>query len=526
MSTVSATRSIRELPGPRGLPLIGSLHQTWRLGRSHIVIEDWADRYGPLYKFRVARRLMVVVSDPEEINRVLRERPEGFRRWREIEAGFQEIGFPGVFSVEGEVWRRQRQLVVRALNTNHLHRHFHAIRVATERLHRRLTDAARSGDPINVTANLTAYTVDVTSTLAFGHDLNTLEHGDGELQQHIQRTFKMLSFRVFFPVPYWRWIKLRADRELAVSVKHLHSAVLGFIVQARERMSARPELFEEPENFLEAMLAAQREDGTFTDEEIIGNVFALLLAGEDTTAHTMAWTSWFLAQHPDAQARWAQEASDVLGEAPYPSDPGIVANLPYGEAVLRESMRLKAVANGTTVEALTDTTIRDTRIPAGTRLILELRQVSRRAGGPEYRPERWLNENEDGNHRDGNGAQGADRQPSQKEFLAFGAGPRFCPGRNLAFLESKTAMAMIARNFQIELDESAAPVTEHFAFTMIPRGLRVRLRERTGNKPTESATARAGVSANADGSEGIGESGCPAATNGQRQPAPSPHGAG
>jgi hypothetical protein len=38
-------------------------------------------------------------------------------------------------------------------------------------------------------------------------------------------------------------------------------------------------------------------------------------------------------------------------------------------------------------------------------------------------------------------------------------------------------MAMIARNFELELDESAGPVREHFSFTMIPRRLRVRLRE-------------------------------------------------
>ena len=160
---------------------------------------------------------MVVISDAEEINRVLRERPEGFRRWRRSKRGrFQEIGFPGVFSVEGEVWRRQRQLAVTALNTNHLHRHFHVIRIATERLHRRLDAAPRR--PARNHRDLTSYTVDVTSTLAFGHDLNTLEHGDGELQQHIQRAFKMLNFRLFFPIPYWRWIRLPADRELARSV--------------------------------------------------------------------------------------------------------------------------------------------------------------------------------------------------------------------------------------------------------------------------------------------------------------------
>lgn len=31
-------------------------------------------------------------------------------------------------------------------------------------------------------------------------------------------------------------------------------------------------------------------------------------------------------------------------------------------------------------------------------------------------------------------------------------------------------MAMIARNFHIELDESAGPVSETFQFTMAPKG--------------------------------------------------------
>ena len=476
---MSALRSIADLPGPRGLPVLGNLHQTWHLDRAHLVVEEWADRYGPIFKFRVGRRLIVVVSDVDEINRVLRERPEGYRRWREIEMGFQEIGFPGVFSVEGDVWKRQRRLAVTALNSNHLHRHFHVIRTATERLHRRLQQAAREGRSIDISQEFTSYSVDVTSALAFGHDLNTLERGESELQRHIQQVFNMLNFRIFFPIPYWRWIKLPADRRLDRSVAELNRAVVGFIEQARERTTERPELFEAPENFLEAMLAAQREDGTFTDEEIIGNTFTLLIAGEDTTAHTMAWTSWFLAQHEDIQARWTQEALEVLGEEVFPTDHELVARFSYGEAVLRESMRLKSVANGITVEPLADTTVCDTHVPAGTRLILETRYAGRRASGAEYDPGRWLEEDE--------------RQaPEQKTFLAFGAGPRFCPGRNLAFLESKTAMAMIARNFELELDTTGRPVTESFTFTTIPKGLRVRLRERAAEKPIPTGATEAG----------------------------------
>jgi cytochrome P450 len=483
---VTASRSIAELPAPRGLPLLGNLLQTLPLHGAHLVVERWAERYGPIYKFRTGRRVTVVVSDVDEINRVLRERPEGYRRWHEIEAGFREIGFPGVFSVEGDAWRRQRRLAVTALNSNHLHRHFHVIRTAAERLRGRLSAAAREGRSIDITEVFTSYAVDITSTLAFGHDLNTLERGENELQRHIERVFSMLNFRLFFPVPYWRYFKLAPDRRLERSLAELNRAVSGFIAQARERMRERPELFEEPENFLEAMLAAQRADGTFSDEEIIGNTFTLLIAGEDTTSHTMAWTSWFLARHPDIQTRWAQEALQVLGEELVPSDHELVSRLFYGEAVLRESMRLKSVANGIVVLALADTTICDTYIPAGTRVILETRYAASRASGAAYDPERWLPDGE----RESPG-EASRETPDQKTFLTFGAGPRFCPGRNLAFLESKTAMATIARNFELELDDTQGPVTERFTFTMIPTGLRVHVRERESKPRRDPSQTRA-----------------------------------
>ncbi len=465
-----ATRSIADLPGPRGLPLLGNAHQV-RTSRLHLTLEQWCQRYGPIFRFDLGPRRIVALGDVDEINAVLRDRPDGFRRWRELQRVVDEIVGPFVFQAEGDDWRRQRRLAITALNSNHLQRYFHVVATASERLHQRLTTAARDGRSLDIAAELTAFTVDVTSALAFGHDLNTVQRGDSELQGHIQRSFEMLGRRTFAPVPYWRWVRLPADRALDRSLTVLHSAAATFIEQARRRMVERPELREAPENFLEAMLAAQDADGSFSDEEIIGNTLGFMNAGEDTTAYTMAWTLWFLAGSPTVQERWAREAQEVMGERPLLTDYETVEELRYGEAVLRESMRLKSVAPWNPVEPLADTTIAGTRIPAGTRVILLLRYAGLHAGeverASEFDPERWLN--------DGDGTPSA---PDQKTFLAFGAGPRFCPGRNLAFLESKTVLAMIARNFEVELDTTGGPVSELFQFTMIPKGLRVRLRER------------------------------------------------
>lgn len=481
---MSATRSIAELPSPRGLPLLGNAHQLMRTSRVHTRAERWSRRYGSIVRVDIGRRRIVGISDAEEIHRILRERPDAFRRWRDQEIVTREMGMlagkgdaaAGVFIAEGEEWKRQRRLVITALNTNHLHRYFDVIRTATERLHRRLGDAAADGRVLQITDELTSYTVDVISALAFGHDLNTLERGENELQRHIQRILEMTARRLAMPVPYWRWVKLPADRALQRSIAELRRAQEGFIAQSRERMKARPELFEEPENLLEAMLAAQRADPTFTDEEIIANVGTIITAGEDTTAHTLAWTMWLISSRGDIQQRLAAEADAALGADPFPTDHAAIEGLDYCEAVIRESLRMKTVGPLLTLEPLTDTTICDTRIPAGTRLLLLLREAGLQHGerASEFAPERWLDDGD---------------QEGVPKSLAFGAGPRFCPGRNLAFLEAKTALAMIARNFEIELDDSHGPVSEFFGFTMIPKGLRVRLRARATDRSIAAGAA-------------------------------------
>ena len=446
--------AIADLPGPRTLPGIGNAHRL-RPDRLHVMLEQWGRTFGPVFRFAIGPRQVVAFTAPEAINTILRERPDGFSRWREVKDVFEELGFTGVFAAEGDDWRRQRRLAVTALNSNHLHRYFEVIRVSTERLRARL--ATRTG-PFDIQDDFMSYTVDVTSALAFGHDLNTLERGDDELQRHIARVFPMLSRRITAPFPYWRYVKLPPDRAGERSMAALVAAIEGFIDDARARMQARPELFERPENFLESMLAAQAE-GRYSDKEVVGNTLTMLIAGEDTTAHTLAWASFLLAGDPAAQERLAAEALDVLGPDRTPQRAEAADGMRFGEAVLREAMRLKSTAPILLVEALADTFVAGVDLPAGTRVATLTRQAGLASGGSRFDPDRWL-----------------DRGADTKAFLTFGSGPRFCPGRNLAFLEGKAALAMLMRNFEISL--AGAPPREHFGFTMSPAGLRVALRAR------------------------------------------------
>jgi len=59
-----------------------------------------------------------------------------------------------------------------------------------------------------------------------------------------------------------------------------------------------------PQNLLEAMVVAADEPGSGIDDaQVAGNVLTMLLAGEDTTANTLAWCIWLLKEHPAALER-------------------------------------------------------------------------------------------------------------------------------------------------------------------------------------------------------------------------------
>ena len=102
-------RELDDLPGPRGLPLLGNLHQI-DSGKLHLILEGWAAQYGPTYQIRIGRRRLIVITDPKWCDQILRARPETFSRGAVQSAIFSEMNLDGVFSSEGDSWRRQRKL--------------------------------------------------------------------------------------------------------------------------------------------------------------------------------------------------------------------------------------------------------------------------------------------------------------------------------------------------------------------------------------------------------------------------------
>jgi cytochrome P450 len=472
------TRTLRhydELPGPRGVPIFGNALQV-QVPRLHQQMFAWSEEHGPLYKMRMMNRRLIVVADHELVATILRDRPEGFRRTTRLEEIWREMGLPGgVFGANGEVWKRQRRMVMAGFDPAHVKRYFPAMQKVANRLAARWALAAQKGQAIDLQADLMRYTVDTIAGLAFGAEVNTLESDADVIQQHLDKFFPTLFARILSPIPSWRWLRTAKVRAFERSMVEVKAAVDGFVSQARARLAADPARRTNPHNLLEAMIVAADEPSSGIDDaQVAGNVLTMLLAGEDTTANTLAWMIHLLWRNPATLHKAVAEVRAVLGDDEVLTMEKM-AQLEYVEACMNETMRLKPVAPTIPLQTLKDTTIGDVSVPAGVIVMNLMRRDSvsdhHVPEAASFKPERWL----------AVAGEAAMQAGSAKRVsMPFGAGPRICPGRYLALLEMKMAMATLLSRFEIQGVDTpdGQEAQEHLAFTMAPVGLRMRLRSR------------------------------------------------
>ena len=242
-----------------------------------------------------------------------------------------------------------------------------------------------------------------------------------------------------------------------------------FIQKARHEIVVQPELKSQPENFLQALLAEQEKTRAISDKEIYGNVFTLLLAGEDTTSNSISWALFYLMQHPHMYLKLREEADAVLAGNTVIQNVELLSELKYAEAIAMETLRIKPVTPTLFLESLEDQLINGLQLKKGVTIMMQSKVAQTSdvhfTEAETFMPERWL--------------AVADMPIHNIDvFRTFGAGPRFCPGKTLALHEMKMALSMIAKNFDLTLAVPVSEVKERFAFTMFPENLMLEIAKR------------------------------------------------
>jgi len=114
----------------------------------------------------------------------------------------------------------------------------------------------------------------------------------------------------------------------------------------------------------------------YTDELLVVEAIAMLLAGTETTAHTMAFALHELSKRPDLLQRLHDEAVDVFGDdrdAPLDITAATLSKLTFAGSVFKETLRLYPSVGMFIVRAVDRTLVGDHSVPAGADIILNVK---------------------------------------------------------------------------------------------------------------------------------------------------------
>ncbi|KAI0100910.1 vera protein [Nemania sp. FL0031] len=205
------------------------------------------------------------------------------------------------------------------------------------------------------------------------------------------------------------------------------------------------------ESFHKADRQAARGKQSGFVETLIANLKIFLFAGHDTTSSSICFMFKLLQDNPQTLATLRKEHDDVLGPDPEKAaqvltvSPQLLSSLPYTLGVIKETLRLHPLA-GTIRECAPDFYLTDdsnTQYPMdGFGAWMSAPAIHRHPKywprPDEFVPERWTV------------AEGDPLHPVHNAWVPFSIGARNCIGMELAMIELKLVLVLLARTFDIE----------------------------------------------------------------------------
>ncbi len=471
MSIIDLTQiNLKELPSPKGHLILGHYPQ-FKSSAKHLFLEQSVKECGELYSVNLFGKKFIVSAIHELNNQILKLRPEKFKRLPKIDSVLQEIGIFGVFNAEGEDWKRHRKLTTESLSLKKVKQYYKTVLKKSEKLLDKLDAYAIQGTTIDIQKEFMLFTVDVTTAIAFGYETNTIEGHNAIFQEHLEQIFIMLNKRNVSPIPLWKWYKSKKDKQLDESLKSIEHIIYDFINHTKKTLKNNFQKQKQPSNFLEALLI-ENSEGEFNDKEVYGNIFTMLMAGEDSTSSSLAWIIYYLCQHPSVVTKIRNEAYQVYKNYSCPNTFKEYQNLTYTNAVIQETLRLHPTTTQQIVESNEDCTVNGLTIAKGTCFILLNRYAQREekyfSEASKFIPERWLNTK-----------CPIHKVHSPQVVKAFGGGSRLCPGKNLAISEMVTIISILCKHYNFLLETPVNKIHEKHAFIVYPENLYIKLEKVT-----------------------------------------------
>ncbi len=374
-------------------------------------------RYGDIYKASVFGSAVYVVSAPEYCERILRWNWRNYPRKGQIVKRIALLLGSGLIASNGEFWASQRRMIQPAFCKNSIGGLTDIIAGVNAELLEKWKLAAKRGETVNVTHDVSCMVLKLTLVAIFGDDYAAVAPHFNILAGESARDFEFAAaFRPLGKIIVEIAAQRRRDNTSAADF-------LGALMQARDRERGEP----------------------MPDAQLAREVMTLVVAGHETTAGLLNWMWYLLSRNPRAQIR----LSDELDRLPWGEAPAMdaLAKYTYARQVIDEALRLYPPLWLMTRKALGDDQLGEFFVPAGTEIYISPYLIQRNPDlweAPDrFDPDRMSRDN------------GQDRH--ELALCPFGAGPRNCIGELFARVEIQIHLMMFARALRLRYDEAKPP---------------------------------------------------------------------
>lgn len=433
-------------PGPRPAPIVGNLLQ-FAAGPLDFLTQN-AREYGDVVLWNDHHAAIYQLNHPDLIETVLLKHRDTTHK-DPITTALNRVMGDGLLTAEDGAWKRHRKFASPAFRPKQIANYGSTMVTSA------IEDPPPDG-PIDASEWMSRITLHIVLRTIFGSEPGGTAHDAIRLTDAIMEDFDTEYHTAWRLVPEWfpsrhRLRFLRVAREL--------DTILRKVI--RDRATAG-----EGDDLLWSLLQARNEDGdALTETELRDDAITLFLAGHETTALTLAYALWQLAECPEWQDRLCAELAELDGD-PRVSD---LPNLPVLGSIVDEAMRLYPPAWTIGRKALADLHLDGVTIPKNSTILMPQWVVHRDPRwfrDPEqFRPDRWTSGETADLHR--------------FAFFPFGGGARVCIGNHFARMEALLVLAALVKRFRFLPEPGFSPELFPSVTLRSANGIHVRVEARS-----------------------------------------------
>ncbi|KAJ0052165.1 hypothetical protein Pint_03173 [Pistacia integerrima] len=387
---------------------------------------------------RLGGQVSILTANPANVQHILKTNFYNYPKGDRLRSTLFDFLGHGIFNIDGEEWKFQRQISSHEFNTKSLRKFFHTV-VETElsdRLIPILETAAANKQVLDFQDVLQRFAFDNICKIAFGYD-----------PEYLLPSFPEAKFaQAFDEGKIKRLLNIGSEKRLKLAASEVREFSKNII---KEKKLDPGESMDLLSRFLSS--------GQYDDDFVTDIIISFTLAGRDTTSAALTWFFLLISKNPEAEKEILKEIKEKSDTLVYED----IKDMVYTHASLCESMRFYPPVPVDSKFAEKDDVLPDgTVVKKGMRVAYHPYAMGRME-------KLWSFVGRD-----------------SYTYPVFQAGPRICLGKEMAFLQMKRVVSGVLKRFKVVpvIEEGVEPEFVAHLTAKMKGGFPVRIEERNESK--------------------------------------------